>query len=106
MRRVIKGRLYDTESARPIGEAEGIKVYRTKTGNFFAAGIDITPMTLEEARDWSIRQLGSDQTDPPEQEAMATVTISMTATERQQLIRLAQASGQTVSAYIRAKCLV
>lgn len=105
MRRVIKGRLYDTESARPIGEAEGIKVYRTKTGNFFAAGIDITPMTLDEARDWSILHLGSDQTDPPEQETMATVTISMTAAERQQLIRLAQASGQTVSAYIRTKCL-
>lgn len=62
-------------------------------------------MTLEEARDWSIRHLGSDQTNPPEQEAMATVTISMTLTERQQLIRLAQQAGQTVSAYIRAKCL-
>lgn len=105
MRRVIKGRLYDTESARPIGEAEGIKVYRTKTGNFFAAGIDITPMTLDEARDWSIHHLGRDQTDPPEQEAMATITVSMTAAERQQLLDLAQQAGLTVSAYIRSRCL-
>ena len=106
MRKVIKGRLYDTSTARLIGESKGVALYGTKTGCYFVAqGPSILPLTREQAVQWSVSELGSDLTAPPPREAQDTVTISLTVTEKALLEQLASDADMTISAYVRARCL-
>lgn len=106
MRKVIKGRLYDTNSARLIGTRKGISLYGTKSGCYFvASGPSILPVTKEQAVRWSIDELGRDLTVPPAKPIMESITVSMTREEKARMEQLAADADMTVSAYIRERCL-
>lgn len=91
MRKVIRGKLYDTETAARVAESERGYVseldytretlYRKRTGEYFihgyghaaspyarrvgdatwGAGEAISPLTYDEARDWAERSLSADE---------------------------------------------
>lgn len=81
MKKIIKGKRYDTETAKAVGEkAENLysdldfwceKLYQKRTGEFFLdviggaracqAGEEIIPLSLERARKWGEDHLSADE---------------------------------------------
>lgn len=91
MRKIIEGKMYDTRTARKVGEWDnglGMRdiyhaeeaLYRKKTGEYFLHGIGgagsgwsrqegntwtsgekIAPLTFEEAREWAERKLTAEE---------------------------------------------
>ena len=72
MKKVINGKMYNTETAEKVGEWDnekygsydyyGEELYRKKTGEFFikAWGVGIEPITEEEAKKWAERLTGEE----------------------------------------------
>lgn len=90
MKKIIRGRLYDTDTAKEVGSWEAKvsrndfhwyeeTLYRKKTGEFFLAGnggpaskyaersygsyiggSDIEPLTYQEAREWAEKHMDAD----------------------------------------------
>ena len=62
MKRVYRGRCYDTEKAELIGADElgEVKLYRKKTGEYFlyketvSNSTAITPISFDQANDWAL----------------------------------------------------
>ena len=119
MKKVISGRLYDTETALEVGEWDnglgdrdfGLEVetlYRKRTGEYFlhgwGAGAEIRPLTYEQAREWAERRLGADDYQEefgpaPEGEAVHVhATVSESA--RRALDAEAARTGESRSAII------
>ncbi|MBQ5533160.1 MAG: hypothetical protein IIU04_06375 [Bacteroidales bacterium] len=68
MRKVINGKVYDTEKAELIAECGDIQLFRKRTGEYFAhtgsgnqALSSIRPMTPEQARAWAEKELPEEQ---------------------------------------------
>ncbi len=76
-KRIINGKKYDTDTAKCVGEhmnsEAGIyeyvlqSLYKKKTGEFFLCGwgeflgTEVTPLTLDEAKDWMERYSTADE---------------------------------------------
>lgn len=73
MRRIIKNKVYDTDSARKMGTYRGLfddyeSLYRKKTGEFFLHAYDgpnsedsIIPLTYDKAQEWARTSLTEEQ---------------------------------------------
>lgn len=78
MRKVINGKVYDTEKAELIVESGGLKLFKKRTGEYFAhadsenkalssilpmyrPGRSIYPLTREQARSWGDIALTAEQ---------------------------------------------
>lgn len=54
MKKIIKGKVYDTDTARMIGSHAGVYMFIKKTGEYFKASekAGLEPQTKEEAKQW------------------------------------------------------
>lgn len=65
MRKIIRGRVYDTDTASLVGGGlAGLELYRKKTGEYFMydpqAKQPIRPLDFAEARSWAQKSLDKD----------------------------------------------
>lgn len=108
MKKVIRGRLYDTETAKPIGSTSGTgeTLYRKRTGEYFlGAGDRIKPLAYDEARKWAENALDGDEWfaefgDLEENGDKTTLNISITVGAADIVKRSAQKTGKSVSEMI------
>lgn len=105
MKKVIRGRLYDTERARPIGSTSGTgeTLYRKRTGEYFlGAGDRIKPLAYDEAKGWAENALDGDEWfaefgELGENGDRTTLNISITVGAADIVKRAAQKKGKSVS---------
>ena len=62
MKRIIRGKVYDTDTAKQIGKSDPKtldgSLFLKKTGEFFIfRGDQITPLTIDAAKDWAAKHL-------------------------------------------------
>lgn len=121
MRKVIKGKLYDTDTARMIAhwsngwggsDYRSTTLYRKRTGEYFACeqvgeydySESITPMSYEDARDWAAQHTdGGDyesEFGTPDEGAEHDLHAIISETAWQALSRAATVEGVTVGAVI------
>ncbi len=62
MRKIIKGKVYDTDTAHMMGSHAGVYMFKKKTGEYFKAteSAGIEPQTQEEAKQWFKSYLDAD----------------------------------------------
>lgn len=62
MKKIIKGKVYDTDTARMIGSYAGVYMFIKRTGEYFKAteSAGIEPQTKEEAKQWFKSYLDED----------------------------------------------
>lgn len=65
MRKIIRGRVYDTDTASLVGGGlAGLELYRKKTGEYFMYDLKakrpIQPLDFAEARSWAEKSLDKD----------------------------------------------
>lgn len=105
MKKVIRGRLYDTERARAIGSVSdtGETLYRKRTGEYFLGSKDrIKPLAYDEAKGWAENALDGDEWiaefgEPEENGDKTTMNISITVGAADIVKRAAQKKGKSVS---------
>ena len=110
MKKVIRGRLYDTERARPIGSVFGTgeTLYRKRTGEYFlGAGDRIKPLAYDAARKWAENALDGDEVaaefgDPEENMDKQILNLSITVCAVEIVKKAAQKKGKSVSETIEA----
>lgn len=111
MKKVIRGRLYDTETAKSIGSASdtGETLYRKRTGEYFLTSGDriIKPLAYTEAKEWAENALDGDEWfaefgEPEENGDKTTMNISVTVGAADIVKRAAQKKGKSVSETIEA----
>lgn len=114
MKKVIRGRLYDTETAKLIGSTSdtGETLYRKRTGEYFLccigdSGEHIQPMTYDEAKGWAEKAFKADKWaaefgELGENGNRTTLNISITVGAADIVKRAAQKSGKSVSETIEA----
>jgi hypothetical protein len=56
MKKIIKNKVYDTDTARRVGKT----LYCKKTREYFIGGKKITPLTANAAREWAEKNLDGD----------------------------------------------
>ena len=134
MKRVIKGKVYDTDKARLIYEsrlevADLIhQLYQKKTGEFFVFSVgfspvlseilrvqydetaQIYPLTYEQAQEWGETEMPSERWeqffgDPENDDSTVQTVITMPAVKLAMIKREAAKAGMTVSAYIVSRCV-
>lgn len=106
MKKVIRGRLYDTEKAKGIGSASdtGETLYRKRTGEYFLTSGDriIKPLAYTEAKEWAENALDGDEVaaefgEPEENGDRTTLNISITVCAAEIVKKAAQKKGISVS---------
>ena len=105
MKKVIRGRLYDTERARPIGSTSGTgeTLYRKRTGEYvLCAGDRIKPLAYDEARKWAENALDGDEVaaefgEPEENMDKQILNLSITVCAAEIVKKAAQKKGISVS---------
>ena len=135
MKKVIKGKLYDTEKAEELASAENSErpsdinyvqetLYKKRTGEFFilgyggsntryakhederwTAGQLIQPLSYEQAQAWAEKNLSGDEYESifgevEEDGSNVTMTISIPASIKAKIERMASKEGLTQSAII------
>lgn len=121
MKRIIRNKVYDTDTAMMIGSEFSIdehgdpqnerRLYRKKTGEFFLYGHDgaIKPLTYEDAETWARMYLSSFDFnfyfgEPDDEDAGTEVmTISIPANVARRIRMEAQRTGATISGTIAQK---
>lgn len=123
MKRVIRNKVYDTDTAMMIGSEFSIdehgfpqserRLYRKKTGEFFLYGKDVAgmikPLTYEDAETWARMYLSSFDFkwyfgEPDYEDAGTEVmTISIPASIARRIRLEAQRTGTTISGTIAQK---
>lgn len=125
MKKVIKGRVYDSGTAKKmnmrftgqeLARTGWEDLYQKKSGEFFllehiySGNIErITPMTYVEAQAWAEKYLSGDEYEEifgeiVENDDPVQIHVSMTQAEAEIIKRNAAKEGMTVSAYIVMKC--
>lgn len=126
MKKVIKGKLYDTETAKLVGEYDNGKftndfgyysedLYQKRTGEFFICGIGgaftkydgvetITPVSYEDAQRWAEEHLDGDDYieifgEPEESTDKMTISLSLTETAVAKLKQGAAKAGMSMSEF-------
>ena len=122
MKKVIRGRLYDTTKAKEIGSTYGggetrsdfhETLYKKRTGEYFLyccggePGEHIKPLSFDEAKEWAEVALDGDEWvtefgDPEENKNKQVVAISITTGAVDIVKRAAQISGKSVTETIEA----
>lgn len=57
MKKIINGKVYDTNTAKLIGSWDAETLYQKKTGEFFLFGNRIMPLSYDSAREWAEEHL-------------------------------------------------
>ena len=125
MKRIIKGRVYDSSTAKKLAvlytgtdtdHTGWEELYRKKGGEHFllshrySGNVErITPMMYEEAQAWAEKHLTGDKYEEifgeiAEDDDPVQIHISMTRAEAEIIKRRAAQEGMTVSAYIVHMC--
>ena len=125
MKKIIKGKLYDTETAKLVGEYDNGKftndfgyfsedLYLKRTGEFFICGIGgaftkydgvetITPVSYEDAQNWVEEHLSGEEYinifGEPEGTDKMTISLSLTETAVAKLKQGAAKAGMSMSEY-------
>lgn len=117
MKKIIKGKVYDTDTAVRIGGFNDNPIntidedlYRKKTGEFFLKhwdawnGSSIHPISYSEAQEWAEKHLDVDDYiqvfGEPEESGCQQVCISLDKAVIAKVKKDAGSSGLTVSEYI------
>lgn len=113
MKKNIKNRIYDTDTARLCGSWSDStqkveSLFIKHTGEFFLYGEydkQITPLSADKARDWAEKHLDAAEYiklfgPVVENDSRATVTFSLAAESIELLRRRAQADGKSMSALL------
>lgn len=108
MKKVIRGLLYDTETAKPIGSVSdtGETLYRKRTGEYFLGSKDrIKPLAYDEAKGWAENALDGDKWfaefgELGENMDKQILNLSITVGAADIVKRAAQKSGKSVSEMI------
>jgi len=126
MKKVINGKLYDTDTAKFLGDFDNGKLtndfsylyeglYQKRTGEHFLYcvggaltiynGSVIKPLTYEEAQKWAEKHLDGDEYikifgDPEENAEKTAISISIRKDTHEKLKQAAAKAGKTVSEYI------
>lgn len=125
MKKVIKGRVYDSSTAKKMAmRFTGLELDRTgweelyqkKSGEFFllehrySTNIErITPMAYDDARSWAEQYLSGEEYDEifgeiKENDESVQIHISLTQAEAEIIKRNASKEGLTMSAYVVRRC--
>ena len=109
MKKIIKNKVYDTEKARILAEANSCTLYRKKTGEFFLfSGDAIYPKTYDQADAWAKATLPEHVYakifGQPEDDSTVQTVITMPASRLAAIKKNAAKRGMTVSAYIADRC--
>ena len=129
MKKVIKGKLYDTETAKQVGRYDNGKftndfgyfsedLYLKKTGEFFLDGFGgaftkydgietITPISYEEAQAWAEEHLDGDEYlsifgEPEEDDSKVALNIYIKADVAKKLKTEAAKQGKSVGEIIES----
>ena len=105
MKKVIRGRVYNTATASEIGSTSGTgeTLYRKRTGEYFlGAGDRIKPLAYDEAKTWAEKALDGDEWiaefgNLEENGDRTTLNISITVGAADIVKRAAQKKGKSVS---------
>ena len=135
MKKIINGKLYDTETARQVGaysygegrdfSAYGENLYRKRTGEYFLYGEggpmtryashkgdnswgwgeEISPLTLDAARQWAEKHMDADAYQAEfgpvaEDDTRVSMILSLDAATAERIRRRAREEGTSVSALI------
>lgn len=101
MFKVIRGKRYDTESARLIGSCEEGSLYRKQTGEFFLfISGEIIPVHYDRAKQWSADHLHSQREFTPHSEDLVLTSVRLPATLHARLKREALRRGISLRALI------
>ena len=121
MKKIIKNKMYDTATAKPIASYDVAdegrtyeQLYRKKTGEYFLFsdvrfdGWNITPVSYEQAREWAQLHMTSTAYDDvfgdiKESDELARLHISCTQSEADRIRKAAQQNGMTISEYILSR---
>ena len=97
MKRIINQKRYNTDSARVVATAGKITLYRKQTGEFFFCdGLNITPVTLEEAGAWGKENMAEEDYsriflgNGGDGKKQINVTVSMETYNRLRLMQMTQ----------------
>mgnify|MGYP003303769959 CR=1 FL=1 len=129
MKKVIKGKLYDTETAKLVGEYDNGKftndfgyfsedLYLKRTGEFFIFGFGgfftkydgvktITPVSYEDAKAWAEEHLIGEEYieifgEPEESTDKMTISLSLTEIAVAKLKQGAAKTGMSMSGYVES----
>lgn len=131
MKKVINGSLYDTETAKPLGQRNDYydhlswmseTLYRTKSGKYFVygegggnsryavmtecghweSGAKITPVSLDEAQKWAEEHLTGDEYLAAFGPTQERTVVSVLPRTRKKLEALKKSTGMTYSDIIDA----
>ena len=127
MKKIIKGKLYDTETAKQVGRYDNGKytndfgyfsedLYQKRTGEFFIDGYGgaftkydgiekITPISYTEAQEWAEEHLDGDDYieifgEPEEDTSKRTISLSLTESTISKIKQGASKAGVSMSEYI------
>ena len=124
MRKVINGKVYDTETAtlvghwsngRSGGDYISVDLYRKKTGEYFSAkqageyvsdlfySEQVAPMGYDQAREWAEEHLEAEEYEQEfgtPAEGDAVITCSISAAAKAEIDRRRAETGQTIAKVI------
>ena len=127
MKKILNGRVYDTETATLIGKKDNgdsaaslwfseIELYRKKTGEYFTylsrcgGGIDashpISPVSYDAAKEWAEKNLSADifiaEFGKPDEsnDEKQKLNLNLSAKSINKIKRLSQIQGKSVSQII------
>ena len=108
MRRIIKGLVYDTETARLVGSHEnGSSLHRKKTGEYFIVSDGkIHPCPFLEAKRWAMDNLDTTaylrEFVETEGDELIHASFYLKKSTVNRLRRAAQSAGRQLSEYLEA----
>lgn len=108
MKKIIKGKLYNTVSATVIGQYENEVLYQKKTGEFFlwigGSNPAIKPISYDAAREWAAKHIDDKCIklfgEPEEDTSKVKLTLHIRRDLVHKVKQSAAKSGKTVSEYI------
>lgn len=130
MKQIIQGKLYDTEKAKPVAEANEYErfretLYRKRTGEYFLAGSGsadskyakslgdnrwssgsrIIPLTYDAARQWGEANMSADEYEavfglPAEDDGTTALNINVDSSALAGAKQAAASAGITLTAWV------
>lgn len=108
MKKIIKNKVYDTETAKACGSKVYDTLYQKKTGEFFLYNSKkdtITPLNYEDAEKWGCRYMKIEDFskyfgDTVENAEKKIISLSIRKDTHEKLKKAAAIKGMTVSQYI------
>lgn len=107
MKKIINGKMYDTETAKHIGDRNNCEaLYQKKTGEFFLySESGITPLSFDEAREWAESKLDADVYieifgEPEEDDSKVLLSAYIRKDMFERIKQYAAKTGKTVSVLV------